>query len=330
MSLSAADYNGIQQLHARYCHTIDFGDFDGIASCFAPDGQFEMASQPGHPANRRGTEAIRRSPTAKASKGHGRHTTISSMIDGNGDTGRSVSHLVFTRDFGPPVGKGSTTFSSMGGTGIYVDDLVKIGGKWVYSHRRYLGDGGPDIDALVGKPLAIAHVDVGPTRQEMTPLDFEAIRQLLVRCCHTLDFEDYDGFADCFADDGSFDEIVGRSEDPSSHVSLRGRGALRRHAVAAGELGYKGYLRHHPVSSLIEGDGMRARISSYGLVTICWKRSQPRYFESATVLTTGIYRDEAVKVEGRWLLSRRSFRKDTMPEVQALLGKPVAAAPFVA
>ena len=320
MGMTARDFTEINQLHALYCHAVDFGDFDGVISCFAPDGAFELAGEPDHPANRRGREAIGRSPSVRAAKGHGRHTTFSSITDGDGSTARSISLQMGTHDYGPPVGRGQATYSSLFGSGTYFDDLIKIDGRWVYAHRRFVRDGSQAMLDLLGKPLHIRPVSAKYAEGGLKAIDYEAIRQLITRVGYALDFEDYDGFVACFTEDGTLDDGDGL---------VSGQGALREYAVSYSEAGYHGHCRHRAISSVIEGDGGRALVSSYGLVSISYGvLPQPRPPSTAALVTTGIYRDEVVKVEDRWLLSQRTFRKDTTADVETLVGRPLELTPF--
>lgn len=320
MALSALDFEEIKQLHARYCHTLDFGDIDGLVSCFAPDGRFEISLVPGHPATRQGAD-LPRSPAGVKASGHGRHTTLGSIIDGDGDSARSVSAVMMTCDFGPPAGKGEVTRSMVCATGLYTDDMVKVGGRWVYANRSFGGDETPEVvDRRRQTPLDIAHVDAGDARPGLSPLDHEAIRQLLARYGFALDFEDYDGFAGCFTDDGSIDAHNPSDAGGVSHA--QGRDRLRHFAVSLRQE-LRGHVRQAAISPVIEGSGERAQVSSYAFVTTDYgKAAQPRQRRKAELWTTGIYRDEVVKVGGRWLFSKRTFRQDTLPDVGALVGRP--------
>lgn len=328
VGLSALDFAQIRQLHSKYCHTVDFGDFEGVASVFAPDGRFEIVSNADHPANRQGYEAMKQSPGVRGTRGHCRHTTLSSVTNGDGNTAKSVSVVVMTLDYGPAAGKYEPTRSVLFATGLYVDELVKIDGNWCYAYRGFLG--GADITARVGQALEIEPLDAGATEQELTELDYEAIRQVTTRACYALDFEDHAGFAACFTPDGAYDEVIAQGDLPPVRSTITGRAALEAHSGEVGKRGHDGFVRHNAVNQVIEGNGERALVSSYCLVVVNWGHAQPRQPLFATVLQTGIYRDEVVKVEGRWLLSRRTFRKDTMDEVKALVGQPLGLTHFAA
>ena len=328
MGLTATDFSGIRRVDVRYCHSVDFGDYDSRAACFAPDGCFEIGTDPN--MTRRGPAELRRSMTVRDGRGHVRHWTLGSLIDGDGETARALSPVVVTHDFGPPVGKGQATFSTVIAAGFHSDGLVKHDGRWVLARRRFIGDWGEALAERVGKPLDFAQVDAGETQQAMSPLDYEAIRQLLTRCGYTLDFADYDGFADCFTPDGSHHEVVDHDERPESRLTARGRDELCEYAVSVSDMNYGGRVRNSAISPLIEGDGRRARVSSYAFASESYgsPSALPWLYAMATVHMTGIYRDEVVKVDGRWLFSKRTFRKDTLSDVDALVGKPLKLEAF--
>lgn len=321
VGLTAADFEEIRQLHARYCHTVDFGDLDGVLGCFAPHGSFEIASNPG--ATRRGTHQLRQSIGARDGKGHIRHTTLNSLIDGDADTARSLSTVLITADFGPPAGRGQATHSAVVATGRYLDDLVRLDGHWVYERRCFAGNGG-DTSERLGAPLDIRPVDAGPPADALSALDHEAIGQLLARADHALDYEDYDGFADCFVVDGSFEEVIRQEARPETRLTARGRRELHQYAIMFGDLGYRGHVHHDPLSVLVEGDGRRAKVSSYVLATMDFgPAAQPRQHGNGAVRLTGLRRDEVVKTGHHWLLARRTVRLDTLPQVEALVGAPL-------
>lgn len=320
MGLTAKDFAEIRRLDVRYCHSVDFGDYDSVASVYAPDAVYE---NPDPSLSRRG-EALRHSITVRDAKGHARHTVLGGLIDGDGNTARSLCPVVVTHDFGPPVGKGQATFSNVIAAGFHSDRLVKLDGRWLFSRRRFFSDWGSEANARVSRPLEIEPVDAGPIQPEMTPLDYEAIKQLLTRYGYTLDFANYDLFADCFTPDGSFQEVIRQDGRPEIRVIARGREQLWEYALSVSDLNYRGRVRNSAISPVIEGDGRRARVSSYAFATEAYGSPQLPWLDAtATLHMTGIYRDEVVKVDGHWLFSKRTFRKDTLSDVDALVGKPL-------
>ena len=150
----------------------------------------------------------------------------------------------------------------------------------------------------------------------MTDADYEELRQLFARYSQTLDFGDAEGFASCFVEDGVLDTSA--PEDGLTGVH-RGRDALRRFATASVECS-GGRVRQSGVNELIEGDGTSARATSYVIVTRAYDEATTGHGKPSQVTqsdweTTGMYFDEFVKVDGRWLFSRRQFRHDGLPDV---------------
>jgi hypothetical protein len=319
MTMTALDFERIKQLNARYCHTIDFADGAGFATCFAPDASFEAPGE-----LRRGTEDLRSFAVdvAARSLGHVRHCIVSSLIDGDGRKGRAVSYAVMTRDFGPPIGRGQVTHSAMLSSGVYSDELVKADDGWVFAKRTFRFDGMADARELLGAPLAIEPVDAGAAGTGLTALDHEAIGQLLARYCYTLDFHDHDGLVGCFASDGVFEAVS--APEAGGHFRAQGDQQLREFAAAVAAKG-QGHSRHASLAARIEGDGQRAHVWSYclnpldylaGYVPIGDGRFGERM--NPTIGMTGVYFDELVKVAGRWQIERREFRHDGSPGVDQL------------
>jgi SnoaL-like domain len=330
MGLTAIDFEEIKQLHARYGHTLDFGDIDGFVACFAPDGCFDGPDQ-----RYQGPQDLRHLAieVAENMKGHVRHSiVVNSMIDGDGNNARALSYECLTRDFGPPAGRGQVTHSALIASGMYNDDLVKVDERWVYASRRFRRDGSPGVLERFGKPLEIDPVNAGEHPADggaMTALDYEAIRQLLTRYGYTLDFADHNGFADCFTPDGYFELLTLGDPDFGGQARIQGREALREMADALGPR-VLGHVRHGAITALIQGDGRRAQVSSYAFFTTD-HGTPPRSTEpdSFMIETTGIYRDEVVKVDGRWLIEKRTFRYDGWPDVLIRVGKPLELGLFV-
>jgi hypothetical protein len=329
--MSALDFEEIRQLQARLFHTLDFADGEGFAACFAPGGWLEMSA-----GERLETVDELKgfvADEAERGKGHIRRFTIGSMVDGDGTAARSMSYGVVSRDFGEPFGKGQSAHSEVLTTGLYVDQLVKMDGAWLYQERRFCRDGTPESIKYFADPIDIAHVGV-PTaetdgRSDLTPLDVEAIRQLEFRYCYTLDQGDPVGFADCFTPDGTFEALS--AADRLAGVK-RGTAELRAFAEYVSGIFETSAVsgRHSAISFCVEGDTERAFTSSYGFIL----GSQHGQHALAAVRgngrigNTGIYRDEVVKSDGRWLFKRRTFRYDGWPDVIDLLGKPLEFRPF--
>ena len=150
-----AEKLAIQELCARYCHTIDSQGPEGWARCFAPDGAFEFDGWA-----IRGRPALAEYAEAHARVMRCRHLTLNCLYEVRGDraTGRSTTVVTLATAGGYKVL----------GQGAYEDQLVKEGGQWRIAHRRVRTDrlvadphksvnlADPDVAALVGHLLEAA------------------------------------------------------------------------------------------------------------------------------------------------------------------------------
>jgi hypothetical protein len=128
----------IQDLQARYLFAFDFGDAEGYAGTFAPDGilNFGWGEIKGREAiakfisdGRKSTEAARAKVPAGERPTIGRHIISNIVITVNGKTARAVAY--WTHMQSGSNGRGTVDFF-----GHYEDELVKIKGKWYFSRRN--------------------------------------------------------------------------------------------------------------------------------------------------------------------------------------------------
>ena len=149
--------------------------------------------------------------------------------------------------------------------------------------------------------------------------DREGIRDLIARYSQTIDFQDIEGLIDCFAPDGSFAASPQQENHAGSHVGHENLRDWAKQVFAACE----GHVRHSSLNIVIEGDGDRAWASSYALITRDYGSAYGKgQLPHASIVSTGVYRDELIKRDGRWYFQTRAFRFDGFPEVLELVGKP--------
>jgi hypothetical protein len=166
MSMSALDYEEIRQLLARYAHALDFQDLDAFVNAFTPDGWFNSnAVRPGVAGTHTGRDALRAFAASSGafSAGHSRHTPNSILIEGNGQTARVSCYVLITRDYGVPDEGTQGPFCGMSRTGTYLDELVKLDGRWYFKSRTFRYDGGDDVLSRWGKELPVSrtfHTDI--------------------------------------------------------------------------------------------------------------------------------------------------------------------------
>jgi uncharacterized protein (TIGR02246 family) len=129
-----SDKDEIRELLARYCFALDAERFDEMAALFTEDGVWETAFGTG--TGRDGIVA-RAHSIASGERPRRVHLTTNIVIDVTDDTAvaRSTWMLFQNSSTGPVISSG----------GAYADRLVKIGGQWLFRHRRidrFIKEGG--------------------------------------------------------------------------------------------------------------------------------------------------------------------------------------------
>ena len=133
------DHEEIRQLLARYCHLGDSLDSGAFAECFTEDGVVDAngARSVGRQAIRDACEAYR--PVYAATPM--RHVTTNVLIEVNDDEAQSSSYVVLLAAGEQP---------GVIGTGTYRDRLRRVGGRWLFSERVIVSDGGPRTSPPAG------------------------------------------------------------------------------------------------------------------------------------------------------------------------------------
>src|SRR5262245_14183373 len=135
--LALQDYIDIQQLYANYANAWDYGDAEGYAGMFTPDGVFIRSGKNGYTVtggkqiaewNRKAHEGQNGVPT-------GRHWNSNLVINPSpGGANASVYLMVVS------VGGGNPPRPSL--SGRYDDQLVKTAAGWRFKQRFMRGDDG--------------------------------------------------------------------------------------------------------------------------------------------------------------------------------------------
>lgn len=136
----------IENLQARYLFAFDFGDPEGYAGTFAPDGilDFGQGEVKGREAiakfiadGRKRTEEARAKTPAGERPSIGRHIINNMVITIDGKKAHGVAY--WTHMTSGSNGRGTVDFF-----GHYEDDMVKVNGEWLFARRRIYNEAIPE------------------------------------------------------------------------------------------------------------------------------------------------------------------------------------------
>ena len=128
----------IEDLQARYLFAFDFGDAEGYAGTFAPDGilDFGWGEIKGREKiagfiadGRKRTEEARSKTPAGQRPSVGRHIISNMVIKVEGKKAHALAY--WSHMTSGPDGRGGVDFF-----GHYEDELVKVNGEWLFARRR--------------------------------------------------------------------------------------------------------------------------------------------------------------------------------------------------
>jgi ketosteroid isomerase-like protein len=172
---------------------------------------------------------------------------------------------------------------------------------------------------LAAAPAAPAAAETAPTYGASYGTDRAEIEDLMARYLFAIDYSDWDAYVATFAPDGELTFASGTSKGREAI-----RTAVTRFAEGIGRFyhtadGQPAKLRHIVLQTVIRVEGDRA-----------WGRSQ--WLEMANhgpgdepkIGTYGIYEDEFVKLDGRWLIARRNVLNEFIPNRNSGPDNPVA------
>jgi hypothetical protein len=145
---NTADIVAVMQLQALYEFYHDASNGNAIAGLFVTNGIFEDPYQDGegHICGATANIAIGsaqisayfgNSPTPVPFPGHHHHVMTSEVVKVNDSGTFATLTANFVDDAAGVTGVSSTT---LGHEGEYIDDFVKVGGKWKFVHLRPLED----------------------------------------------------------------------------------------------------------------------------------------------------------------------------------------------
>jgi SnoaL-like domain len=145
----------IENLQARYMFAFDFGDPEGYAGTFAPNGilDYGVGEIKGRDAigkfiadGRKRNEEARAKTPAGQRPSIGRHiiNNIVITIEGNKARGQAYwTHMTSGAD-----GRGGVDFF-----GHYEDEMVKVKGEWLFARRRIYNEAIPEWASQYMNPV---------------------------------------------------------------------------------------------------------------------------------------------------------------------------------
>lgn len=121
--MTATDHEQIRNLLAAYCIHVDDGDFERLASLFTEDAVVDAMGDV-----MQGRDTIARSMEENyIPRRRGRHVTLNSFIEVDGDSATATSDIMFVRR-----SKEGPLIQLMG---RYTDELVRRDGAWRFRRR---------------------------------------------------------------------------------------------------------------------------------------------------------------------------------------------------
>ena len=136
----------IEDLQARYMFAFDYGDPEGYAGTFTPDGVLDYgageikgreAIAAFIAAGRKRTEAARANTPPGKRPTVGRHIINNMVIKVEGNKAHGVAY--WTHMTSGPDGRGTVDFF-----GHYEDEMVKVNGEWLFARRRIYNEAIPE------------------------------------------------------------------------------------------------------------------------------------------------------------------------------------------
>jgi len=146
MSLTALDRLEIGELVAKFCHCSDYGDWDGLATCFTPDvvtSLFGAAAYVGIAA-----QVAHAGRSAEWTQGQNRHLAMNLWIEAEGPDAARVHYYVVNLAAGTSPGDPKLIV-----TGRMTDRVVRGPAGWRIARRDFVPDQQftvPDGDAATG------------------------------------------------------------------------------------------------------------------------------------------------------------------------------------
>jgi cyanophycinase-like exopeptidase len=141
-------------------------------------------------------------------------------------------------------------------------------------------------------------------RMELTVQDRLSIQDLCARACHTIDFNDPDGYASLYAPDGAFQRRAAASAGGEVIFRHEGHDQLRMFATNVTSM-RKGLARHWTANIAIRPTEAGAEATSYTMLV-----SNDPETRQVGISIAGVYQDVFQKTGAGWLFTSRTVVDD--------------------
>jgi ketosteroid isomerase-like protein len=285
------DESAIRRLLIEYGAFLDAKDYHAYAALFAPDGVWQggFGSFTGPAAIEAMLTANLGAPEAGFVNKSNFHMLTNPLIALDGDRAHVESKYLFwtaSADNRP------TPLLA----GRYVDEFVRVNGQWKIARRTTWGQipfRDPNAPPAPGAGPAAVPVPSSEARLRQVE-DQLAIQRVLVEYSARIDARDFEGYADLFAREGTWQNgntvRKGRSEIVQMLVGIFG----------TPEPGFVNRADYHLVSNpQVDVEGDRATARSRHLLLMRGPGGEP------VPELAGLYEDEFIREDGEWKILRR-------------------------
>lgn len=150
--------------------------------------------------------------------------------------------------------------------------------------------------------------------------DRAEIEDLMARYLFAMDYNDFDSYAETFIEDGELEFASGATRGRENIRAMAKSFKERIAAVYQDEDGNPAVLRHVLAHTAMRIEGDRAFVRAFW-----FEMANDGPGKSLKMGTFGIYEDEVVRQDGRWLYAKRRILNDFLPGRETGPDNPVLA-----
>jgi len=304
------DESEIRRMLIEYGAFLDAKDYAAYAALFAPDGVWQggFGTFTGPAAIEAMLTANLGAPEAGFVNKTNFHMLTNPLITLDGDRAHVESKYLFWT--ASPDNRPTPLLA-----GRYVDEFVRVGGAWKIARRTTWGQipfRDPNAPPAPGGGPAAAPASLSSEQRLRQVEDQLAIQRVLVEYSARIDARDFEGYADLFAREGTWQNGTtvrkGREEIIAMLVGIFGTPPE----------GFVNRADYHLVSNpQVDVDGDRATARSRHLLLMRGADGEP------VPELAGLYEDEFIREDGQWKILRRidnpimPTREEWLREMQA-------------